>query len=114
MSRIEKNYAHNLQLATSAIDVVQAVPDAVTSVISKLSFYNSSSTTARLVTIHAVEDGGTADTGNTVARRSIAPLTTWNVIEVINERLSKGMKLQATQDAGTDVNANCSGADFTQ
>ncbi len=113
MSRTERNYSHNTQLATSAVDIVSAVPTGTVSVVSKLSFYNSSTTDNRLVTVHAVESGGTADAGNTLARRSIPPLQTWNVVEAVTERLTAGMKIQATQDAGTDVNANCSGADFS-
>lgn len=113
MSRTEKNYAHNTQLSTSATDIVGAVPTAVVSVVSKLSFYNSSTTNNRQVTVYAVESGGTAGTGNILAKRSISPGQTWNVVEAITERLSAGMKLQAVQDAGTDVNANCSGADFS-
>jgi len=112
MSRTERNYAHNTQLSATATDIVSSVPQGVVSVVSKLSFYNSSTTTNREVILYAVESGGTAGTGNILARRSIPPQQPWNVMEAITERLTAGMKLQAVQDAGTDVNVNCSGADF--
>jgi len=113
MAALLRNYASNLQLATSAVTIISAVAADTQANPSKLSFYNSSTTLARLVVVHVVEDSGTADTGNTLVRKSIPPLKTWNVVETQGEILEAGMKLQATQDAGTDVNVNCSGTDFT-
>ena len=113
MARTPKNYAVDTQLSTSATDIVPAAPSNTTSNVRKMSFFNSSSSTNRLVTIHVVEASGTADTGNTIIEKSIPPRKTWNVIELQGETLEAGMKVQATQDAGTDVNANCSGYDIT-
>ena len=110
MATTPKNYAHNLQLSTSAVIIVPVVPTNTNSVVIKLSFYNSGSSN-RTVTVHVVESGGTADTGNTEAVKALAPGETWNVISVRNEVLSTGMTVQAKQNAGTDVNANCSGGD---
>ena len=111
--RTPRNYAHDTQLSSSAVTLIDAVTTGIKANPSKLSFYNSSTTVARLVTVYVVEDSGTADTGNTLAVKSVAPLKTWNVVEIQGEVFSEGMTLQATQDSGTDVNANCSGNDFT-
>ncbi|MEE9304393.1 MAG: hypothetical protein V3U84_11520 [Thiotrichaceae bacterium] len=113
MARTPQNYAHNTQLATSAVDVVPTVASNTSAVVRKLSFYNSSTTTNRTVTVYVVESGGTADTGTTLAVKAIPPLKTWNVIEIQAEIIETGMKVQADQDVGTDVNVNCSGADIT-
>ena len=110
MATTPKNYAHNLQLSTTAVIIVPVVPTNTNSVVIKLSFYNSGSSN-RTVTVHVVESGGVADTGNTEVKKAIAPGETWNVTSIRNEVLSTGMSLRATQDAGTDVNANCSGGD---
>lgn len=112
MARAPQNYAHNTQLSTTPVDIVQTVPTATKSDPRKLSFFNSGSV-SRTVTVYVVETSGTADTGNTLAIKAIPPGKTWNVIEIQGEVLSEGMKLQADQDAGTDVNANCSGTDVT-
>lgn len=111
--RTPRNYSHNKQLATSAVTLITAVSTGVKSSPSKLSFYNSNTTTARLVTVYVVEASGTADTGTTLAVKSIAPLKTWNVAEIQGEVFIEGMTLQAKQDVGVEVNANCSGNDFT-
>lgn len=112
MARTPRNYAIDTQLSTSATDIVPAVVGNTQANIRKLSFYNSSTTTVRTVTVYVVESGGTADIGNTIKVRSINPGKTWNCLEVQGEVLEEGMKIQAAQDAGTDVNANCSGADI--
>ncbi|MBL4651266.1 MAG: hypothetical protein JKY53_00165 [Flavobacteriales bacterium] len=78
-----------------------------------MSFYNSNTTTNRIVTVYVVETSGTADTGNTLVVKSIPPEKTWNVIEIQGEVLTTGMTVQAKQDTGTDVNANVSGANVT-
>lgn len=113
MARTPRNYAHNTQLSTSPADIVPAVGAAVQSVVSKCSFYNSSSIDSRTVTMYVVENGGTAGTANILAVKTIPPGKTWNVVEILTEVLTNGMKVQAEVDAGTDVNANCSGADFS-
>ena len=107
-----RNYAHNRQLSTSATILVSAVAINTSAVIKKLSFYNSGSV-VRTVTVYAVEASGTADAGNTEAKKAILPGDTWNVSTIQNEVLQTNMTLQASVDAGTDVNANCSGADVT-
>jgi len=112
MARTPRNYASDLQLSTTAQDVVEAVTTNTKAVVRKLSFYNSGSAN-RAITVNVIESGGVADTGNTLVVKSIAPGKTWNCIEIQGEILETGMKVHASQDAGTDVNANCSGADIT-
>lgn len=113
MARTPVNYAHNTQLDTSAVTIVSAPVEGVVSNPSKLSFYNSNATTPRAVTVYVVESSGSADAGNTLAKKTIAPLKTWNVIEIQGESIEEGMTVQADQGAGADVNANCSGSDFS-
>ena len=112
MARTPRNYAADTQLSTTVADIIPAVPISVTVTIKKLSFYNSGTST-REVTVHLVEASGTADTGNTLAVKSIPKGKTWRVSEVQGEVMETGMKLQASQDAGTDINANCSADDIT-
>ena len=107
-----RNFSHNEQLSSTVGVLVPVVPNNTKSVVRKLSFYNSGAV-EREITLYVVESGGVADTGTTIVVKSITPGTTWNVAEVRNEVLETGMSLQAKQDAGTDVNANCSGADIT-
>lgn len=113
MATNPRNYASDTQLGTSVVDIISQVAAATNANPSKLSFYNSNTTTARTVTVHVVESGGTADTGNTLVQKSIPPLKTWNVVEIQGEVLAAGMKLQASQGVGEDVNANCAGSDIT-
>ncbi|MBL4753771.1 MAG: hypothetical protein JKY52_09300 [Flavobacteriales bacterium] len=112
MARAPQNYASNLQLSSTVADIVGTVTTNTMVVVRKLSFYNSG-TVNRTVTVHVVESSGAADTGNTLVVKAIPPGKTWNVIEIQGEILETGMKVQAKQDVGTDVNANCSGADIT-
>ena len=112
MARTPQNYAHNTQLSTSSTVLVPAVVQNTSAVIRKLSFYNSG-TVNRSVTVYVVEASGVADSGNTEVVKSIPPGKTWNVIEIQGEILETGMSVQAKQDVGADVNANCSGADIT-
>ena len=112
MARTPQNYASNLQLSSAVADIVSTVTTNTRVVVRKLSFYNSG-TVSRAITVHVVESAGTADTGNTLVVKAIPPGKTWNVIEIQGEILETGMKVQAKQDTGTDVNANCSGADIT-
>ena len=115
MARTPKNYAINTQLSTpgSEVLIVPIVDPGVTSTIRKLSFINTSTTSKRLVVVHAVEASGSPSTSNEIARRSITPQKTWGVIEGQGETLEAGASIQASQDVGADVNANCSGADVS-
>lgn len=112
MARTPQNYAHNKQLDTTPVILVPLVIQNTSAVVRKLSFYNSG-TVNRAVTVYIVEDSGAANTKNTEVVKSIPPGKTWNVIEIQGEILETGMTVQAKQDAGSDVNANCSGADIT-
>lgn len=112
-TRTPENFAIETQLSTGASPVVPVVPASTSSIVRKLSFFNSSTTTSRTVTVYAVPSAGTAGTANTMAIRAIAPQKTWNCLEAQGEVLETGQSLQADQDAGTDVNANCSGSNIT-
>lgn len=112
MARTPTNFKHNAQLSTSKANIIDAVASNTEAIVRKLSFYNSGSS-ARTVTVHVVEVSGTAGTGNTIAIKTIPAGKPWNVIEIQGEILTTGMTLQASQDAGTDVNVNCSGALIT-
>ena len=109
MARTPVNYAHNLQLATSAVTIVSAAQASETKMVRKLSFYNSGTAT-RTVTVHIVESAGSAGTANILDKKGIPGGKSWNVVIPQGENLVSGMTLQATQDVGTDVNVNCSGS----
>lgn len=112
MARTPQNYAHNTQLSSTATVLVPVVAQNTSAVVRKLSFFNSG-TVNRTVTVYVVEASGVAATKNTEVVKTIPPGKTWNVIEIQGEILETGMSVQAIQDAGADVNANCSGADIT-
>jgi len=112
MARDPKNFKNTTQLSSTPADIIDSVEINTKSIIRKLSFYNSG-TSSRSVTVYILASGGTAGDTNTLAVKSIAPKKTWNVIEAQGEVLEEGMKLQADQDAGTDINANCSGTNVT-
>ena len=113
MAREPQNYTHNNQLSTSAENIIAAVASNTKEIVRKLSFTNTNTTTVRTVTVYIVETSGTADTGTTLKVKAISPNKTWNCIEAQGETLTTGMSLQAKQDTGTDVNANCSGTQVT-
>jgi len=109
MARTPSNFSVNNQLSTAAEALNETISSSSQAVIRKLSFYNSNSTTAREVTVNVVEAGGTADDGNTLVVKTIPPLKSWNCLEIQGEVLEVGMTVQASQDAGADVNSNMSG-----
>lgn len=112
MARDPSNFANTTQLASSAVDIVSAIATSTKAVIRKLSFRNTGSST-RTVTVYVLASGGTAGATNELAVKAIPAGKEWNCILIQGEILETGMKVQATQDAGTDVNANCSGALIT-
>lgn len=112
MARDITNFTNTTQLSSSAADIVAAVSTGSKAQIRKLSFYNSGSST-RLVTVYVIASAGAAGTTNILTTKAIPAGKTWNCIEIQGEVLSAGMKTQAIQDAGTDVNANCSGSILT-
>lgn len=112
MARDPKNFSNTTQLSENADDVVATVAGNTKAVVRKLSFRNTGAT-ARTVTVYVIAASGSAGTTNELAVKAIAPGKTWNVIEIQGEIIETGMKVQAKQDAGTDVNANCSGANIT-
>ena len=113
MARTPNNFSLNNQLSTTAESLNDAVLSTSQAIIRKLSFYNSNSTTSRVVTVYMVESGGAADAGNTLVVKTIPPLKSWNCLEIQGEVLEQGMTVQASQDSGTDVNTNMSGTTIT-
>ena len=109
MARSPDNFVINTQLSTTAASLHTPTASGESSIIRKLSFYNSNTTTSREVTVYMVESSGTAGTTNTLVKRTIPPLKVWNCVEAQGEVLEFGMSLQADQDTGADVNVNCSG-----
>lgn len=112
MARTPQNYSHNNQLSSSAESLIAAVSANTTEIVRTLKFRNTGSS-VRTVTVYIVESGGSADTGTELIAKAISAGKTWNVIDVQGESFTEGMSLQAKQDAGTDVNANCSGTQVT-
>jgi len=112
MARDPKNFNNTNQLSSTAEDIVATVPLNTKSIVRKLSFRNTAATD-RAVTVYVIASGGSAGITNELVVKGIAPGKTWNCIEIQGEVLEVGMKVQAKQDAGTDVNANCSGANVT-
>lgn len=108
MATTPENYVNTTQLSSTASDVVPGVPTNTRSVVRKLSFRNTGTST-RTVTVYVVASGGSAGTTNELAVKDIPAGKQWNCIEIQGEVLTGGMKAQAKQDAGTDVNANSSG-----
>jgi hypothetical protein len=112
MAREPENFKNTTQLSSTAADVVAAIASNSKAVVRKLSFYNSGSSN-RTVTVYVIASAGSAGTTNILAVKTIPPGKTWNCIEIQGEVLTTGMKVQAKQDSGTDVNANCSGVSIT-
>ncbi len=112
MARDPQNFSNNNQLSSSAEDLISAVPAKTKQIVRKLSFRNTG-TTSRTVTVYVVESAGSADTGTELAEKAIPGGKEWNVLLVQGEVFTEGMTLQAKQDTGTDVNANCSGSTVT-
>lgn len=113
MARTPVNFSHNNQLSSTAETLYTPSSASESGTIRKLSFYNSSTTTNRTVTVYVVEASGSADAGTTLAKKTIPPLKTWNCLEIQGEVISGTMKLMADQNSGTDVNSNCSGTLIT-
>jgi len=112
MARQPENYSHNNQLSSVAEPLISAVSAGSKETIRKLSFRNTGATT-RTVTVYIVENSGTPAITNELTQKAIPGGKEWNVVLVQGEVLDEGMSLQAKQDAGTDVNSNCSGTKIT-
>jgi hypothetical protein len=112
MARTPKNFTNTTQLSSTPADIVDDVATNTTAIVRKLSFRNTGSV-SRTVTVYVLASGGSALTTNELAVKAIAPGKEWNVILIQGEVLETGMSVQAKQDAGTDVNANCSGTNIT-
>lgn len=112
MASEPQNFSSNNQLSSSAEAILSAVPANTKDVVRTLTFRNTGTST-RTVTVYAVESGGTADTGTEIAEKAIVGGKEWNVVIAQGKVFTDGMTLQAKQDAGTDVNANCDGTRIT-
>lgn len=108
MATQPQNFVNTTQLSSTASDVVSVIPAGTKAVVRKLSFKNTGSST-RTVTVYVIASGGTSGTTNILDDKAIPAGKTWNVLLIQGESIEAGMKVQADQDTGTDVNANCSG-----
>lgn len=102
----------NTQLSSSAADIVAEVASNTVTAVVTCTFRNTGGS-SRTVTVYKIPSGGSAATGTELAVRAIPAGKQWRCLEAINERLEAGQKLQAKQDAGTDVNAIVSVDDIT-
>lgn len=112
MARTPQNFANTSQLSSSASNVIDGVPDDSKVIVRTLSFRNTGAV-SRTVTVYIVASSGAASTVNELDQRSIPAGKVWNVVSAQGVVLDEGMTLQAKQDAGTDVNVNCSGTLIT-
>jgi hypothetical protein len=112
MARDPQNFSHNNQLATTAVTIIEAVPDNTKQVVRKLSFRNTSASN-RTVTVYVVGAAGSPAITNELQVKAIPPGKEWSCTLIQAEVFDVGMTLQAKQDVGTDVNVNCSGVTVT-
>lgn len=112
MARDPQNFSNTNQLSSTASDVVGSVDQDTKAIVRKLSFRNTGAST-RTVTVYVIASGGSAGLTNELAKKAIPAGKEWNVILIQGEVLTAGMKVQASQDAGADVNSNCSGTRVT-
>ena len=113
MARLPTSFKIETQLSTTPINIVSEAASATQSVVTALSFFNTSATEYRLVTVYRISNGGTAGTNNIISKHSIAPGKSAIDIDVLSQVFSNGQFCQAEVDAGTDVNVNCSGDIFS-
>ena len=113
MARLPTSFKIEAQLGVTPINIVNEASAGTQSVVTALSFFNTSATEYRLVTVHRINNGSTALATNIIAERSIPPRDSWENVEILSQVFTSGMYAQALVDAGTDVNVNCSGDIFS-
>jgi hypothetical protein len=113
MARVPSSFSIEKQLSTSPVNVVNPASASSQSVVTTLSFFNTSATEYRVVTVYRIPSGGTAGTANIIAEETIAPRDSWVNVELLSEVFTNGMFAQASVNAGSDVNVNCSGDIFS-
>ena len=113
MARLPTSFSIEKQLSTTPINIVNAAASATQSVVTTLSFFNTSATEYRKVTVYRIASGSTALETNVIAEGSVGPRKSWVNVEILSEVFTNGQYAQAVVDAGTDVNVNCSGDIFS-
>ena len=113
MARVPTSFSIEKQLSTTPVNIVNPAASATQSVVSALSFFNTSAAEYRKVTVYRIPSGGTAGADNIIAEEKISPRDSWVNVEVLGEVFTNGMFAQAEVDGGTDVNVNCSGDIFS-
>mgnify|MGYP003657893432 CR=1 FL=1 len=113
MARLPTSFTIETQLTVAPVNIVNEASEGTQSVVTALSFFNTSATEYRKVTVHRIDNGSTALTTNIIAERSIPPRKSWENVEILSQAFTSGMYAQALVDAGTDVNVNCSGDIFS-
>lgn len=112
MPRTPISFSIQKQLSSTSSDIVAAAAANTQRHVTSMSFHNSGGST-RTVTVYRIPSGGTAGTTNILAVQTIPSGKTWICYPAINEILEVGQFIQAKQDAGTDINVNCSGSVIT-
>ena len=113
MARQPTSFSIEKQLSTAPINIVNPAANSTQSVVTALTFFNTSTTEYRLVTVYRIPSGGTAGINNIISKHSIAPGKSAIDIDVLSQVFTNGMFCQAVVDSGTDVNVNCSGDIFS-
>lgn len=95
--------AFNGQLASGDNTVVPAVAYGVVSTIVKCTAYNDNAS-ARTVIINIVNSGGSVATTNRVVSKTLQPGEAYTFPEIVGQRLTAGMFVNANASAATSVN----------
>ena len=68
-----------------------------------LVFTNSSTSTARTVTVWRLRSSTSAGSTNYLVKKKIQPEKTWICKEALGQAIKNGSRIQASQDVGSDV-----------
>ena len=113
MARLPTSFSIEKQLTSTPQNIVDISSGGTQSVVTSLSFFNTSATEYTRVTVYRIPSGGTAGTTNIISQNIVGPGKSLINIEVLGEVFSNGMFCQAQVSAGTAVNVNCSGDIFS-
>jgi len=95
--------AYNGQLASGDNTVVSAVASGVVSTIVKCTAYNDNAS-PRTVIINVVSNGGSVATSNRFVTKTLQSGEAYTFPEVVGQRLTAGMFVNANASAATSVN----------
>lgn len=95
--------AFNGQLASGDNTVVPAVASGVVSTIVKCTAYNDNAA-ARTLILNVVSSGGSVATTNRFVTKTLQPGEAYTFPEIVGQRLTAGMFVNANASAATSVN----------